>query len=230
MDEDEENIFNLLQNLNNPQNENFKQADKIITELIMEQNQNFLQGIINILLNFSLEANESFYALSILKEYFRKSIIFDKFHDSFPRSAYTNDQIQLFQTAAYHFFTYKESFVRYNAADLYIQAFKTNMSQELTLIPQMIEKLTNTSTPIEEVLTIIECFCLILSELQISDTEEELFPILLVLLTQYSDNDEFNSLFFKLLFKFSDPIFHMMQDKEDLINFIDMTINIQRLS
>lgn len=225
MEKDEE-YYILLQNLQNPKSENFEQANKIITQLIMDQDPNFLQNIINILLNFKLEANESFLALTILKEYFRKSIIFDKFHDSFPRTSYNEDQIQLFQNAAYRFFTSTKSFVRKKAADIYIQVFKTNLVNELTLIPQMIEKLTDGSTQYEEKLTILDCFYLIFTELQLNDIEGKLFIVLLDLLTQFSEKEEFVSLFFKLLSKFCNPIFQLITEKETIDSFIEMTIKL----
>lgn len=224
MDNEDENYYNLLQNLNDPQSEEFEQANKIITQMIMDQDQDFLQGIINVSLNANLEANESFFALNILKEYLRKSMIFDKFHDAFPKSTYTDDQIQLFQNAAYRFFPSSELSVRNIAADLYFQAFRMNIINELTIIPQMLEKLMDKSTQFEEILTTIECFNLILTELELDNFEEKLFFVLLDLLTLFSDREAFDSSFFQLLSNFSNPIFHLFTEKEIANSFIEIIV------
>ncbi|KAK8852513.1 hypothetical protein M9Y10_017498 [Tritrichomonas musculus] len=213
MDNEVENYILLLQNLNNPQDQNFERANKIISELIMKEDLNFLSAILNILLNLDLETNESFYALSIAKEYFKKSIVYDKFHDPFPKSSFTKDQIILFQKAAYRFFSSKKSFIRNNAADLYVQAFRTIFFYETDLIPQLIEKLANNSTQFEETLTIMECFCLIFSELEMCENEQKIFQILLQLLNQFSEKSEYVSIFFRLLTKFDHPIFQLLSEE-----------------
>ncbi|OHS94448.1 hypothetical protein TRFO_11045 [Tritrichomonas foetus] len=220
-----ENVSLLLSALSNPQNENFLIANQTISQLMMTEDMNFLEAVLNLLeMNNYLSNEICFYAFSITKEYYKKSLSKDHFHDNYPHSKYPIDLIKRIQDLSFHYFSSKESVIRSEAANLFYLTFITveNMENSTAVLPNFLDLLENESTPFETVLSIMESLEIIITGLAFEDEDErKLFILILNLFYKYNDTLEYSIRFIKLMAQFNNPVFHYIQNENEIKKILE---------